>query len=69
MRKERIKLGLRDLRRKRGMTMMELAKKSGISYMTIYAIETRSSNIKADTAVRLCEALGCSMDELFCFER
>lgn len=50
------------------MTQEELAKKSGISRGTIAAIE--SENVETatttDTLLKLAEALGCTVADIFC---
>ena len=62
-----IKTDLRRIRRARDLTMQELARMSGVSLATINNIESgRASNITASTAIKLVNALNCSLDLLFC---
>lgn len=59
---------LKERRKAAGMTQEELAKKSGISRGTIAAIE--SENVETatttDTLLKLAEALGCTVADIFC---
>ena len=55
---------MRMWREKRGLTQPELAKLSGISQVTISALEIgRNSGGNLDTIELLADALGLSMDE------
>ena len=60
-------MGLRELRQAKGLTLMELAKKSGVGYQQIHKIETRKSkpeNIALKTAVKLVTALDCRPEDI-----
>lgn len=55
-------MGLRDLRKAKGLTLKALAEKSDVHYMKIHQIETgkiNPQNIALKTAVKLAEALDC----------
>ena len=55
---------MRKWREKRGLTQPELAKLSGISQVTISALEIgRNSGGNLDTIELLADALGLSIDE------
>ena len=60
-------MSLRDQRLKKGYTYHELAKKSGVNYQKIWQIEhdvVKSENIALKTAIKLAEALDCSVNDL-----
>ena len=62
-----IRLNLRKIRREQNLTMQELAKRSGVSYVTIANAEAgKAVNVTASTAIKLADALHCSLDYLFC---
>ena len=55
---------MRKWREKRGLTQLELARRSGISQVTISALEIgRNSGGNLDTIELLADALGLSIDE------
>lgn len=55
-----------ELRKGKGMTQEELAKKSGISRQSISAIEkNRVSQVKSGTLLAIAEALDTTIDNLF----
>lgn len=57
---------LEQLRREAGLTMMELAKKSGVSYPVIVKIEAGNiGSVTVRTLLRLSDALSCDPKELF----
>ena len=60
-------MGLAKLRRKAGLTLKELAAKSGVNYVKIHKIEYRKikpENIALKTAQKLADALGCEIKDL-----
>lgn len=60
-------MGLKELRTTAGMSLQELSKKSGVHYVKIAQIETgkiNPENITLKNAIRLSDALGCSVKEL-----
>ncbi len=60
-------MGLKELRLAKGLTLKELAEKSGVGYMQIHKIETRKSkpeNIALKTAVKLAKALDCRPEDI-----
>jgi len=59
---------LHDIRKSKNMTMLQLAKKSGVSHTTISSIENDIKIPKLTTALEICKVLHSSIDELF-FER
>jgi DNA-binding XRE family transcriptional regulator len=58
---------LRDVRRSRRLTQMELAKAARVSRSTIARLESDETNAKisVDTAIRLAEALQAQTQEVF----
>lgn len=57
---------LREVREEVGFTQEELAKKSGVSRVTISLIESGRTNcVKTDTLTKLADALGKSANALF----
>ncbi len=56
---------LAELRRKAGLTRMELAERAGTTQGTIFNLETgKSRRIELDLLERIAEALGCKPSEL-----
>lgn len=58
---------LRDLkfqRERKGLTQAELAAQAGVSPRTVAGHEASPSNIRADTARKLSDALGVEIDDL-----
>lgn len=57
---------LERLRREAGLTIMELAEKSGVSYPVIVKIEAGNiGSVTVRTLLRLSDALSCDPRELF----
>lgn len=56
--------GLRKLRSDKELTQAELARKTGVTQAAISRYEDGSALPSLDTAVRIAEALRCSLDEL-----
>jgi len=64
-----IKIMLKEVREKKGMSQVELAQKSGVSRNTIMKIESNSCvSLKTKTIVKLANALGVTAEEIFCFK-
>ena len=60
---------LRQLRRRRGLTQLELARRSGVSRTTIAGIEIgQRDNLSLDGGLRLARALGVSVEMLTGFD-
>ncbi len=55
---------LRELREAAGLSQYMLAKRSGVTQGQIWRIETEGQGATSDTINRLCDALGCTADEL-----
>jgi transcriptional regulator with XRE-family HTH domain len=62
---ERVGLKLRRLREERGISVEELAKKSGISATTIRVVERGAREARGDTVARLAQPLGLTFDEVW----
>ena len=60
-------MGLRKLRKSRGLTLHALADLTGICYVRIHCIETgktKVENITLRNALKLAKALDCKPEEL-----
>lgn len=64
MRQIRVKLA--DARAASGMSVAELARQTGVSRQTVYAIESGSFIPNTAVALRMAQALGVAVEELFC---
>ena len=56
---------LKEIRLKKGITQVELAKHVGISPQTISHYETGRAKPSLDVAVKLAKALGVSVEEIY----
>jgi len=56
---------LREWRKYRGMTQVELAAVSGLTQAAIALIETAKRNPTVETARKFADALNCDIDDLF----
>ncbi len=58
---------IRELRKEKGVTIEELADKSGVSLMLLKQLEQNilPEEMMADDAIRLAKVFGCKIDELF----
>ena len=56
---------LREWRKYRGMTQVELAAASGLTQAAIAQIETSKRNPTVETARKFADALNCDIDDLF----
>ncbi len=59
---------LRSRRRACGLSQAELAGRVGVSRQTVNMIESGEYNPTLALCLRLCRALGCTLDELFWIE-
>lgn len=55
---------LRRVRRKRGLSMEQLAAKAGMAYKTVAYLENGERLPHCYTLVKLCKALNCAPQEL-----
>lgn len=55
---------LRELRVKNGITAEQIAKRLGVSRVTVTHWENGQNRIGLDQACAVCDILGCSLDEL-----
>lgn len=60
----RYNLQLRTLRKNRGLTIAELAEKIGVSFQIVGNWERGSTEINLADALKVCEVLECSIDDL-----
>lgn len=62
-----MKIILRDVRRKKGITQRELAAISGVTRQTIIRIENSSDiEVRLSTLVLLADSLKCQLSDLLC---
>jgi len=54
---------LKEIRTNKGLSVPQLVELSGVPRRTIQDIE-KSGNCKVDTAIKLADALGVTLDEL-----
>ena len=66
---ERLGLELRRIREERGLTIEQLAEKSGISATTIRVVERGAREARGDTVARLAKPLGLTFDEVWRLQR
>jgi putative transcriptional regulator len=58
---------LRQIRREKGMSQEELAKKSGVTRQTIIRIERNEcKEMRVSTLLLLCNALKCDVSDFLC---
>lgn len=60
--RKRIGQLIADARRKQGLTLRELAERSGVSYQNITKIENGKYNVSIDILGKLCRALDLKID-------
>ena len=60
---------LRRIREGKGLTVEELAEKSGISATTIRAVERGTREARGDTVAKLARPLGLTFDEVWRLQR
>lgn len=58
------KLNLYEIRRQRGMSQVELAKRSGVSHGYISELENNLKSPTINILCKLAKALNCTLDEL-----
>ena len=66
---ERLGLELRRIREERGLTVEELAEKSGVSVTTIRVVERGTREASGDTVAKLARPLGLTFDEVWGLQR
>jgi transcriptional regulator with XRE-family HTH domain len=66
---ERLGPELRRIREERGLTVGELAEKSGISATTIRGMERGAREARGDTVAKLAKPLGLTFDQVWALQR
>ena len=66
---EQLGLELRRIREERGLTVEELAEKSGISVTTVRAVERGAREARRDTIAKLAKPLGLTFDDVWRLQR
>lgn len=57
---------LKEIRKEKGLTQVQLATNSGVSRMTIIGLESgRATVTKTNTLLKLAEALGVTVSQIF----
>ena len=69
MSEERLGPELRRIREERGLTVEELAEKSGVSATTIRDVERGAQEARGDTVAKLAKPLGLTFDEVWGLRR
>ncbi len=69
MSEERLGPELRRMREERGLTVEELAEKSGVSVTTIRGVERGAREARGDTVAKLGKPLGLAFDEVWALQR
>ena len=64
-----VEIRLRDVRRKQGLTQVQLAKRTRIDQATLSRIESGTSSISLDLLDRLCKALKCEPGDILVRKR
>ena len=59
-----VRLRLKEIRKKMGLTQIELAEKTGLHEQTISRLEGDPRQIEFDTIEKICKALNISVDDL-----
>jgi len=57
-------LPLHILRTRAGLSQRELAAKTGLHHLTINAIENRRQKTRPSTMRRICDELGCRLEDV-----
>lgn len=55
---------LREWREKRGLSLRQLAAKSGIHHMSLFRLESGRLDPQLSTLLKLCDALGITLNQL-----
>jgi transcriptional regulator with XRE-family HTH domain len=66
---KRLGLKLRRIREERGLTVEELAEKSGVSATTIRVVERGAREVRGDTVAKLARPLGLTFEEVWGLQR
>jgi transcriptional regulator with XRE-family HTH domain len=66
---ERLGSELRRIREERGLTVEELAERSGVSATTVKDVERGAREARRDTVAKLAKPLGLTFDEVWELQR
>jgi len=65
----RIRIKVDELLEERGMTVGDLAEKTGMSYATVLALKRNASNtLRLNTIALICDALGVRVERVLVYE-
>jgi len=60
---------MRAARQEKGLSQSELSKLVGVSRQTINMVESGEYNTTLALCIRICEALGCTLNDIFWYGR
>ncbi len=63
-----MRIRIKELRARYGLTQDELAEKVGCARQTIIAIESGEGDPKLSTLVRIADVFGCEIGDLFFYD-
>lgn len=69
MKKGRVRNSIRELRLAAGLTQQDLAERIEATRQTVIAIEAEKYAPSLELAFRIADVFGCSVDEVFRYER
>lgn len=61
--------GLKDMRKEKGCTVIEMAEALGVTERTVYNWEKHPEDLTVSKAVDICTYLDCTLDDIFLPER
>jgi len=65
----KVRIRVSELLEERGMTVGDLAEKTGMSYATVLALKRNASNtLRLNTIALICGALGVRVEEVLVYE-
>jgi len=65
----RVRIRVDELLEERGMTVGDLAEKTGMNYATVLALKRNASTrVDLDTIARICDALGVRIERVLVYE-
>ena len=60
--REEVGAKIAEIRKKKGLSIRELAEKSEVNFANIYKIENGKYNVSVDILGKICKALDCRID-------
>ena len=56
---------LKEMRKEKGYTVVEMAEKMGVTERTMYNWERHPEDLTLGKALNICTHLGCTLDDIF----